>query len=314
MDRAYREDELLDATVIDSEGYIYGKIEKIDVGEKEITLVVYESKPDIKTMVDIEALKLELLKNVRVTFGAKIQSLTPMMILVGNIRKELGLKSEERIADSHYKEYAKRLGISIPRKKVETERREPKGDINVKEVKAIKISVIRTQKDEKVVKLVLLNDAREAMFRSIPVQKKVPYRNTEAIKDKLVLDSDGAALGYVDSVVLYRTGPGIRVYSPSTTDGVDLKVLSKYLDLWGKPHIAKLIRTYFAKEIITRQELEDFKKKADLTLTLPSKSIVSSVVKEFLMDVPWDAIRKIGDVVILGLTLLDLQSKGYLFR
>lgn len=314
MDRAYREDELLDATVIDSEGYIYGKIEKIDVGEKEITLVVYESKPDMKTMVDMDALKLELLKNVRVSFGAKIQGLKPMMILVGNLRKELGLKSEERLANKHYKEYAKRLGIPIPRRKVETERREPKGEINVKEVKAIKISVIRTEKDEKVVKLVLLNDAREAKFRKIPIQQKVPYRNTEAIKDKLVLDSDGAALGYVDSVVLYRDGPGIRVYSPSTTDGVDLKVLNKYLDLWGKPHVAKLIRTYFAKDVVTRQELEDFKKKADLTLTLPSESIVSRVVKEFLMDVPWEAIRKIGDVVVLGLPLLDLQSKGYLFR
>ncbi len=314
MDRAYREDELLDATVIDSEGYIYGKVEKIDVGEEEITLVVYESKPDMKTIVDVDALKLELLKNVQVSFGAKIQGLPPMKILLRNIKKELGLKPAESITNKHYQEYAKRLGTPIPRRKVETERREPKGDINIKEIKAIKVSIIRTEKEEKVIKLILLNDPREAVFRNIPVQHKVPYRNTDAIKDKLVLDSGGTALGYADSVVLFHNGLGIRVYSPKTTGGVDLNVLSKYLDMWGKSHVEKLIRRYFARDVVRREELDDFMKKAGLTLALPTEAVRSKVVKEFLMDVPWDTIHKIGDVVILGLTLVDLQSKGYLLR
>lgn len=314
MERAYREDELLEATVIDSEGYIYGKVEKINVGEEEITLGVYESKPDMKTIVDVDALRVELLKKVKVPFSARIQGFEPMKILLENIRKELGLKSEETLTDEHCVEYAKRFGISILHKKVETERREPKGDINIREIKAIKVSVIRTDREEKTVKLVLLNDPREALFRNIPVQHMVPYRSTEAIKDKLVIDSNGAALGYVDSVVLFHNGPGIRVYSPEETSGVDLKILNKHLESWGKPRVAKLIRRYFTKDIVRREELEDLMKKAEITLALPVDSVLSRVLKEFLMDVPWDAIHKVGDVIILALTLLDIQSKGYLLK
>jgi len=314
MDRAYREDELLEATVIDSEGYIYGKVEKINVDEEKITLVVYESKPDTKTMVDTNALKSELLKSVRIPFGAKIQGLRPAKILAGNIRKELGLKSEENLTSEHYEEYAKRWGIPIPQKKVETERKEPKGEINIEEIKAIKVSMIKTEQGEKVVKVILLNDPREAMFRNIPIQQKVPYRSTEAIKDKLVLDSNGIALGYVDSVVLFHNGPGIRVYSSKATGRVDLNVLNRHLEISGKPHVANLIRRYFVQDIVRMEELEDFMQKAGLTLSLPPDSVLSRRVKEFLMDVPWDAVHKIGDIVILELTLPDLQSKGFLLK
>ncbi len=314
MERAYREDELLEATIIDSEGYIYGKVQRIEVAEDKVNLVVYESKPDTRTTANVDALKIELLKNTRLPFGAKMQGLRPMEVLVENIRKELGFKSEEPITNEHYIEYAKRLGIPTPQKKLETERRESKGDVDVQEIKAIQVSVIGTEMDQKVVKVILLNDPREAVFRNVPTQEKVPYQSTDTIKDKLVLDSSGVALGYVDSVVLFHNGLGIRVYTSKTSDGVDLRVLSKHLDVSGQTHIAKLVRRYFKQDIVRKDELEDFKRKAGLTLPLPIESVVSRSVKELLMDVPWDVIHKIGDVVLLRLRLLDLQSKGYLMR
>lgn len=314
MERAYREDELLEATVIDSEGYIYGKVQKIEVEEEKINLVVYESKPDTKTTVDVDSVKLELLKNVRLPLGAKIQGLRPMEILIENIKKELGIKPEETIVKEHYIEYAKRLGISLPHRKIETERRESKGDIDIGEIKSIQVSVIGTEKDQKVIKVILLNDPREAVFRNVPVQETVPYHNTDAIKDKLVLDSNGIALGYVDSVVLFPNGLGIRVYSSKTSDGVDLRILNEHLDVSGQPHIARLIRRYFKDTLVTREELEDFKRRAGLTLSLPAQAILSRSIKELLMDVPWNVIHKIGDVVMLRLPLLDLQSKGYFMR
>ncbi len=46
MERAYREDELLDSVVVDSEGYIYGRIGKIDIKEDEVSLLIYEARPD----------------------------------------------------------------------------------------------------------------------------------------------------------------------------------------------------------------------------------------------------------------------------
>ncbi len=311
MERAYREDELLEATIIDSEGYIYGKVQKIEVQEEKINLVVYESKADSRTTIDVDLLKIELLKDLQLPIGARIQGLRPTEILVENIKKELGLKPEQSVTDENYTEYAKRLGVPLPQRKFETERRESKGDVDLGEIKSIQVSVIGTEADQKVVKVILLNDPREATFRNIPVQEKVPYHNTDAIRDKLVLDSNGIALGYVDSVVLFPTGPGIRVYSSKTSDGVELRMLREYLDVSGQSHIARLVARYFKESIIRKEELEDFKRKAGLNFSLPANAIRSRSIKELVMDVPWNAIHKIGDVIILSLPLLDLKSKGY---
>ena len=72
MERAYREDELLDSIVIDSEGYIYGMIGEVEVKEKEVDLLIYETKPDEKTVIDNDTLIQKLLERVDLTLSAKI--------------------------------------------------------------------------------------------------------------------------------------------------------------------------------------------------------------------------------------------------
>jgi len=317
MERAYREDELLDSVVIDSEGYIYGKVGKIIVKEDEICLSIYETKPDERTVVDVDALKEELLKRVKLTFTAKLQRLLSFEVLTQNIRKEFGLKPEEPLIDQHYIKYSERLGIGIPYKKATEERKEPKGIVTLGEVKTMRISTIGSKERSTAIKVILLHEPKEARFRKIPVQKTVPYRSTETLRDKLVIDLEGLAVGYVDSIVLFRHMPGIRIYTSKPTDSVSLSWLFRYLEKMDRPDIIEALKKYFGMESsshvynVKMDDLEDFMRKTKLTFKVPDSVLFDQHVKEFITDIPWDVVHKIGDVILLGLTLSELKSKGY---
>jgi sporulation protein YlmC with PRC-barrel domain len=316
MERAYREDELLDSAVIDSEGYIYGKVGKIIVKEDEICLSVYEARPDERTAVDLDALKEELLKRVKPAFAAKLQRLSSFEVLNQNLRKEFGLKHEEPLTGQYYAKYSERLGIEIPYKKVTEERKEPKGIVTLSEVKTIGVFTIGAKEKSIVIKIILLHEPKEAKFRKIPIQKTIPYRSTETLRDKLVIDFDGLAVGYVDSVVLFRHMPGIRIYTSKPTDSVSLSWLFRYLEKMDRPDIIDALRKYFGTEgdshiyHIKMDDLEDFMWKTKLTFRVPESVLFDHSTKELVMDIPWDVVHKVGDVVLLRLTLPELKSKG----
>jgi sporulation protein YlmC with PRC-barrel domain len=63
---------------------------------------------------------------------------------------------------------------------------------------------------------------------------------------------------------------------------------------------------------VDMDELEDFLRQNKLSFRLPEKVLASQIAKEFVTDIPWDEISKIGDVVILKTTLADLRSKGHI--
>jgi sporulation protein YlmC with PRC-barrel domain len=317
MERAYREDELLGATIIDSEGYVYGKVEKVNIEEDEVVLLAYEEKPDLKTVADFTSLKEELLKGVKTTFGSKLRRATPMDILAENIRKELGLRLDEQLNDEHYQKYAERLGVSVPRVKATVERKEQKGTVSLDEIKTIRITVIGKEKGTKVIKVILLQEPKEAAFRRIPIQEKVSYRSTDAIKDKPVLDAEGNALGYVDSIVLFQGMPGIRVYVSKMSGQVSLSLLTKYLEESGQSNAAALVRKHLIdpeshRYTVEIEQLEDFMQQKKITFRLPESVMASQSAREFVADIPWDEIQKIGDVVLLKSTSTALRSKGYI--
>lgn len=317
LERAYREDELLDAAIIDSEGYVYGRVEKINVTEDDIVLLAYESKPDVKTVPDITHLKEELLRGVETTFGLKLRRITHAEHLTDNIRKELGLKADEQLSDAHYLKYAERLGVPIPHMKAPAKRKEQKGTVSLNEIKTIRTTVIGKAKGTETIKAILLREPKEAAFRKIPIQEKVTYRSSEVIKNKLVLDADGNALGYVDSVVLFQDTPGIRVYVSKLTGEVSLSLLISFLEESGQSKAAYLVEKHLMGEKSRRytarkEELEDFMRQKKLSFTLPEIVMRGHSVKEFVADIPWDVVHKIGDVVLLKSTLADLRSESYL--
>lgn len=316
MERAYREDELLDAAIIDSEGYVYGKVEKINIGESEVVVLAYEGKPDVKTIADVASLKADLLKDVRTTFGSRLRRVTSDDILEENVRKELGLRLDEQLNDEHFLKYAERMGVSIPMVKATVERKEQKGMIGLSEIKTVRITMIGKEQGTRVIKVILLRKPKEAEFRKIPVQTKVPYRSTEAIKDRLVLDIEGNALGYVDSVVLFQGVPGIRVYVSKMSAQVSLSLLTRHLEEGGQSNTANLVRKHLLEPeshryTVSIEELEDFMRQRKLSFKLPESVLGSQAAREFVADIPWEEIQKIGDVVLLKSTLSDLRSKGF---
>jgi sporulation protein YlmC with PRC-barrel domain len=317
MERAYREDELVDSLVVDSEGYIYGRIGKIDIKEDEVSLLIYESRPDEKTVTNVQAIKEELLKRVKLNISAKFQKLSPNEILTENIRRELRLNADAPLTDQNFLEYAERTGVEITYKKAVEERREPKGHVRLNDLKAIGISTVGTKETSDVMKIILLREPREASFRKVPIQRTVPFRNTNTLKDKLVVDAKGLALGYLDSVVLFQNTPGIRIYSLKPSDSVSLSWLIKYLDSVGRPDIVEALVKYFRVETgehvyrMTKSELEGFMQKTKLVFKVPDELMIDRSVKDFVMDIPWDMISKIGDIVILHKTLAELRSVGY---
>ncbi len=317
MERAYREDELLDASIIDSEGYVYGKVDKIKIDEDEIILLAYEGKPDVRTVADVDSLKAELLKGVQMPFGSRLRRAAPSEILEENVRKELGLSLDEQLSDDHYFKYAERLNMPIHHVKATVERKEQKGTVTLDEIRTIRITVIGKEKGTKIVKVILLQEPKEAAFRRIPVQKKVPYRSTDTLRDKLVLDGEGNALGYVDSVVLFQGVPGIRVYISKMSGQVSLSLLTRYLDESGQADAAEVVRKDLMEReshryTVDMEELEDFMHQKKLTFRLPEKVLASQSAREFVADIPWGEISKIGDVVLLKSTLPELRSKGYM--
>ena len=187
--------------------------------------------------------------------------------------------------------------------------------MSLSEIKTIRITVIGKEKGTKVIKVVLLRKPKEADFRKIPIQTKVPYRSTELIKDKLVLDTEGNALGYVDSTVLFQGTLGIRVYISKASGQVSLTLLNHYLEEVGQSNVANQVRKHLLgpetrRYTATIEEVEDFMHKMKLNFRLPEKVIGSQDARELVADIPWSEIQKIGDVVILKSTLTDLRSKG----
>lgn len=316
QERAYRADELFDALIIDSEGYIYGKVGKININEDEILLFAYEDKPDVKKVPDIAALKEELLKEAKTTFGSKLRRKVPSDILAESVRKEFGLGLDVQLSDDHYLKYAERLGVSIPYTKAIMERKEPKGTVSLNEVKTMRITVIGKEKMTRTIKVILLRKPKEADFRKIPVQDKVAYRTTEALKDKPLLDADGNVLGYVDSVVLFKGMPGVRVYVSETGGQVSLPLLIRYLEENDQPEEADMIRKNLLdmerlRSMVEMAELEEFMRRKKLSFMVPAKFITTHGSREFVADIPWNMIHKIGDIILLNVTLTDLRSKGY---
>jgi sporulation protein YlmC with PRC-barrel domain len=45
---------------------------------------------------------------------------------------------------------------------------------------------------------------------------------------------------------------------------------------------------------------------------LPENVVGSQGAREFVADIPWDEIQKIGDIILLKSTLTDLRAKGYM--
>ena len=206
---------LTNALVIDSEGFIYGRVEGIEVKEDDLLIKVYEEKGLEREEVDYEKL-LQILFNeyARRKRGFRRPKLEDFY---KEVRRTLGIPEKESIKTEDLIEYTKQIGlkIKIPKKSIRRVKKYVKGLVSVKEIRSIALT--RLPQESGGVKdytIILLKTPRQAEYSGNFPPEKPPYLPPEKIKNMLVIRPDAKILGYADNLLIGAGIVGLRVKIP----------------------------------------------------------------------------------------------------
>ena len=289
----FRPSELVGTLVVDFEGYIYGRVIKVDIGPEGPVFKIRCLKNVQKSMPDIDALKQDLLRDLKEKFNvSNVQEIYEF------IAKELKIQS---VTENDLISYAKLKEVKIPMKEVLREVEEEKPDIRLDDVKTINKSELGS--------CILVKTPIEAMMRGIEPQEPVLYQSEESLRGKIVIDNTAKILGKAHSFMMSAEGLSIQVGK----DGMVTKLI---------PDMSSLKKRIFSektsKEIIKDMESLGFDQPQDLNddklLTyakmrgyeIPTRLESNKTILLYKSSVPWHQIRKIGDVVLLNKTLLEV--------
>jgi len=313
---AFTPEELADAMVIDSEGYIYGYFEGIEVAEDDVFIKVYEKKMQKKREVDRDKLLEKILeKNAKGFLGRK----KPEKI-IDEIRKVLGLTEKKELSVEDLLEYIKVKGyrLEIPLKEKISEKKYTKGKVSIKEVKGVWIGKAPLPDGQKTVKIkiILLNTPREAKYRGMPDGARPTYRPLEALKEKMVIGPHGRLLGYVKNFVIGAGIVGLRLSLPSVSKkGVNVRAFANDLKEYPEysQYADKLLSWLKENHSIHSEDHVEYTALNYLSEWMTREGFPKEIVKSIYnyveeiavfpgVDtiVTWDKIEKIGDVILLG--------------
>ena len=317
VDGVYRPEELIDAVVIDSEGYIYGYVKGIEIQERDVLLEIYEKRRYVTEVVDekklLDMLLEEFSKRKRGIRRPKLSD------LLEDIRKTLGILDRAELSLKDYMEYIekKKMKVEIPKKKETLERKHAKGEVSVKEVRAIWVGDVPTSdaKGFKRYRIILLETPRQARYANIRAPQQPPYYPPERIRGKLVLDPSAKVIGYADDLLIGPKFVGLRVKLPPVVKrGINLEALAIDLKSYQEySEYADRIRAYLKshhseyspshvdygslQRVVEWMREEKFPKEIIDSLVNYVEDI--PVTKSQFYNIPWEAIEKIGDVVLL---------------
>jgi sporulation protein YlmC with PRC-barrel domain len=296
----FTESELIDTVVVDSEGYMVGKIDSLRIEPEEIFIKLYGIEKEKRQVIDREALVERLAKIIplkRRVFGGE-----PRSTDIGKIiRERMGIGPSEAITEEQIARYAESLGLSVPYTVQEREERSDRG--------AIPWALVDRVGTSDFGRCVILREPYEARKRGIEVKDFVPYQSKKELEGKLVVDSEAKPIGTALEILIGVThGILVRKESYKQEETLDLDKLNK-----------SLIPSRF-------NDFEDFKKKVgkDLdkktvgiaeisawckrnNISLPTRR-QTRVVADFEFSVDWRDIAKIGDVIILSRTIEELAQ------
>ncbi|RLG42796.1 MAG: hypothetical protein DRO05_00015 [Thermoproteota archaeon] len=265
MPRFYEEEELRGALVVDSEGLIYGNVSRISVEEDGVKL------------------------HVSVRVRAEVEEVD-----IGRLRELLKDKIPEGAEDKELISLARSLGLELPKKKVEKELQHEKGVVPVEQIACI------AEGDD--IKVVVLSTPREAKYRGI-TERNPEYADLARIEGKMVVSMSGEVLGEAIGVVISAGRPGIRVKRLAAKRTINwlrfLRDLRKERRNAALRLEAKL--DPYKNPKVPIDELEK------LVLLLKEEGVDPSLLdnyteepeKRYYVDVPWDDVQKVGDVVLL---------------
>jgi len=285
----YSPEELNNATVADSEGYILGLVERVAIHPESVFLDVYTEQLVKETRDDIDLLKKRLLSTIKKTFGDP--SIDDLYRAIG---RELGATE---VTDQMIVDYAKSKNLAIPTKESMVTKRVSKGKVPWSLVGQA------SRSDEGV--YIVLNRPIEAEERKILLIEGVPYKEVSEIKDKTVLDSEAKHMGQVSGVVIDRNGlPQLTLVKRirETKEEPDISQLEEKIMTerkWNKRKLYTNVRSDLRLASEPSQgDLLRWARTKNIPYMTHTVVTYREVNPTFL--VPWTCIRKAGDIILLN--------------
>ncbi|PCN50305.1 hypothetical protein B6U99_05175 [Candidatus Geothermarchaeota archaeon ex4572_27] len=281
------EESLVDALVVDSEGYICGRVHGARYEEDEVYIDVYKYVEQRFTGPDYERLKAELLK----TLPWRPWRPRSERELEERVRRELRLPPTAPITERELCEYAKLKGLPIPTKVYEHRDRKVVYSLSLKQVETIGVSGLGA--------CVLLKEPIEATRLNIQPSSKVPFKSTEQVKGKLTIDAAGRILGRAQKVLLGET----LILRVDLEDYVVRKVPD--VDLLLSRYYSELRDSGSRRPYVNVEQLVEWARREGVEVPYREERRLEKVGE---LDVRWSDIRKIGDVILLSRRLEELRQ------
>jgi len=294
------EERFLDTLVVDSEGYICGRVASFDIQPDRVLLRLYKEVEEEQSVVDVERLKEELMLALFGKAGPKLEKK-----LYNRIRKDLKLPSKNPIGEAELVNYARMMALDIPMKTIKKKTRR-----DVEE--PVDLDMVDCMSETPLGKCIILKEPVEAERRGVEILDYVPYKGTAEIKDMMVIDSEAKIIGHAERILIGKPlGLRISVETVKETEVVDMEALWQAIMLhFRKPEkfYERLSKDFGIRpEEITEQHIIAWAERVGMPIP---KRTETAVVKEMTLDIPWTVIKKIGDVILLNRTLEELRTRS----
>jgi len=274
-------DEIKDAMVVDSEGFIYGYVKDFQVVEDSVKLAVHISSKVNELIVDVEKLKSVL------STRASLRGDEPLELLVSIARRD---------------------GLDIPYKVAEKEFVWLKGFVSVSEIQLIDVKRVSVDDIDSIIKMVLLKTPREALFRGIPIQSAKPIYRVDQVLNKIVVSISRGVLGIAREVVVGAGEIGFRIYRVRSFKKVVnwISFIAQVKKLGFRDAYEKLVE-FRDPYRFSKLDISVVKNVEEILKDLKEKDKVMAILQEFIEvesgatefeDIPFNDIVKVGDIVI----------------
>lgn len=285
----FEEEYLKDAIVVDSEGYVCGRVNGFTVEPDSIFINLYGYDEKVEEIPDEEELIKRLIGLIPKPFFRREASIEEFYTWA---RETLHLSNREPVMPAHLIELAEKKNLEVPYKTEEITTKVDKGSVRWSLVAKVGITDLG--------KCILLNEAVEAQKRGIAVNDKVSFKDTKEVAGAIVIDSDAKIVGLTQKFLVGDL-PGllINVEHVQKIEQYDVNAVtsslipSLYQDF---DQLSKQVRKDLKLKEITDDDMVVWAKKNKINV--PIKTIENiEILMELRMD--WNKIAKIGDIVIL---------------
>jgi len=285
--RYWKQEELLNSLVVDSDGYRIGFVEDIVIEPSEMKLKVYRAKEQVKTEVDTLALRELLLRKVKKWKWFGRPSTEDLEEL---IRQELGT---QEVSENTLVKYAEMHGFEVPRRDVVNRVEEESAVVPWSDIESIGSTELGV--------CILLKKGYAGESEASPQPR---YLSRQEIAGKMVIDRNGRILGSVADLLLSINGPGVRVrrgrLGPHMIPDVDELTRLLAVTYASENTLAENIASKLGIPKIAALEpsaILEFAKKTGVEI--PLKEITREEEQVHPTVIPWSQLRKVGDVVLL---------------